>query len=122
MRLGSPEMDALLLVLAAAQMVLLPLALLWVWRATRQVDTRAHVQAVEAAMSQALAELRVAQEGHGRLIAQMPDSKEFADLRVELAALKGKQELVFNEARGARAAARRVEDFLLKAGRHDTQL
>lgn len=122
MRLGSPEMDALLLVLAAAQMVLLPLALLWVWRATRQVDTRAHVQAVEAAMSQALAELRVAQEGHGRLIAQMPDGKEFADLRVELAALKGKQELVFNEARGARAAARRVEDFLLKAGRHDTQL
>lgn len=120
MRLGSPQMDALLLALAVAQMALLPLALLWVWRATRQVDVRAHVQAVEAAMSQALAELRVAQEGHGRLIAQMPDGKEFADLRVELAALKGKQELVFNEARGARAAARRVEDFLLKAGRHDT--
>ena len=120
MRLGTPEMDALLLALVAAQMALLPLVLLWVWRATRQVDTRAHVQAVEAAMSQALAELRVAQEGHGHLIAQMPDSKEFGDLRVELAALKGK--LVFNEARGARAAARRAEDFLLKAGRHDTQL
>ncbi len=72
MRLGSPQMDALLLALAVAQMALLPLALLWVWRATRQVDVRAHVQAVEAAMSQALAELRVAQEGHGARLRKCP--------------------------------------------------
>ena len=42
MRLGSPEINALLLALAAAQMALLPLMLLWVWRATR------HLLAIDA--------------------------------------------------------------------------
>ncbi|AVO33019.1 hypothetical protein C6570_01160 [Ottowia oryzae] len=53
---------------------------------------------------------------------QVPSTKEFTDIRVQLASVEGKQEAVLAEAHGARAAIRRVEDFLLKSSiNHDSK-
>ncbi len=52
-----------------------------------------------------------------RLVA-MPSNSEVTDIRIKLASLEGKQDSVLTEAHGARAAIRRVEDFLLKSSKH----
>ena len=55
-------------------------------------------------------------------LGQLPSTQEFTDIRVKLASVEAKQEAVLTEAHGARAAIRRVEDFLLKSSKsHDSQ-
>ena len=49
-----------------------------------------------------------------RLAAQ-PTTAQLSDITARLAYLEGRQEAVLAEAHGARAAIRRVEDFLLKS-------
>lgn len=54
--------------------------------------------------------------------ASLPSTTEVTDIRIKLASLEGKQDSVLAEAHGARAAIRRVEDFLLKSSKnHDSQ-
>lgn len=106
MNLGTAEFDLLLLLLFAVIFVLV--GMLW--------------RSVQAGMTQAIAELRVRQDNTDMRLAQLPTGREFNDLRVQMASVEAKQEAVLTETHGARAAIRRVEDFLLKAKRdHDSQ-
>ena len=94
-------------------------ALIYAVLATRKRALLSHIAAVEVAMTREVAALRVKQDAVESRLARLPTGEEFVNLTVGLAELRGKQEAVWNEAHGARQAARRVEDFLLKAARHD---
>lgn len=66
--------------------------------------------------------LLLRQHAHEARLNELPTNQEFSDIRVKLASVEAKQEAVLAEAHGARAAIRRVEDFLLKASKsHDSQ-
>ena len=97
-------------------------ALIYAVLATRKRALLSHIAAVEAALTREVAALRVKQDGVDSRLSQLPTGQEFTDIRVKLAGMEAKQEAVLTEAHGARAAIRRVEDFLLKAAnRHDSQ-
>ena len=97
-------------------------ALIYAVLATRKRALLSHIAAVEAALTREVAALRVKQDSVDSRLSQLPTGQEFTDIRVKLAGMEAKQEAVLTEAHGARAAIRRVEDFLLKAAnRHDSQ-
>ena len=103
-------------------LVIAVFALLYAVVTTRKRSLLSHIAAVEAALMREVATLRVKQDSVDGRLAQLPSGPEFTDIRVKLAAMEAKQEAVLTEAHGARAAIRRVEDFLLKAAnRHDSQ-
>lgn len=115
MTLGSSEMDVLLLVLLLALLV-------YVYRATRRLDTRAHMAALETAVAKEMADIRVRQEAQEHQILQRPTAEQMTEVRVQLGGLESKQQAVYTEVQSTRNAVRRIEDFLLKkASRHDTQ-
>ena len=82
-----------------------------------------HLAAVEAGLTKAIAELRLRADAVDHRLAQLPNVQEFTDIRVKLASVEARQEAVLTETHGARAAIRRVEDFLLKSrlNNHDSQ-
>lgn len=97
-------------------------ALMYAVVATRKRALLQHIAAVEAVVTREVAALRVKQDSVDSRLGQLPSGQEFTDIRVKLAGMEAKQEAVLTEAHGARAAIRRVEDFLLKASRgHDSQ-
>lgn len=101
--------------MAVLALIMAVCALLYAVVATRKRSLLSHIAAVEAA-------LRVKQDSVDSRLSQLPTGQEFTDIRVKLAGMEAKQEAVLTEAHGARAAIRRVEDFLLKAAnRHDSQ-
>lgn len=79
--------------------------------------------ATEAALTKAIAELRLRSDVVEQRLAQLPNVQEFTDIRVKLASVEARQEAILTETHGARAAVRRVEDFLLKSrlNNHDSQ-
>lgn len=108
--------------LAVAALVIALIALLIAALALRKQPYLQHMAAVEAALTKAIAELRIKQDATEHRLAQLPSVQEFGDIRVKLASVEAKQEAVLTEAHGARAAIRRVEDFLLKSSRnHDSK-
>ena len=116
--LGTPEFDLFVLLVLVAMLLLMAL----LWRTARAVDNRAHIAAVQAELTRAIADLRVRAAHTEQRLNQVPSPREFTDLRVQMASVEAKQEAVLSEAHGARASIRRVEDFLLKAKRdHDSQ-
>lgn len=79
--------------------------------------------ATEAVLTKAIAELRLRADAADQRLGQLPNVQEFTDIRVKLASVEARQEAVLTETHGARAAIRRVEDFLLKSklNNHDSQ-
>lgn len=65
--------------------------------------------------TRALLTKQMAQE---QRLSNLPSLTEFTEVRIKLAEINAQQQSVLNEAHGARQAARRVEDFLLKATKH----
>ena len=115
MPLQVEPVSALAIVIALVGLLLAVLAL-------RKRSFLQHTAAIEASLTKAIAELRIKQDGTDHRLAQLPSAQEFTDIRVKLASMEAKQEAVLTETHGARAAIRRVEDFLLKASRnHDSQ-
>ena len=108
--------------MAVLALIMAVCALLYAVVATRKRSLLSHIAAVEAALTREVAALRVKQDSADSRLSQLPTGQEFTDIRVKLAGMEAKQEAVLTEAHGARAAIRRVEDFLLKAKRdHDSQ-
>ena len=105
--------------MAVLALIMAVCALLYAVVATRKRSLLSHIAAVEAALTREVAALRVKQDAVESRLARLPTGEEFVNLTVGLAELRGTREAVWNEAHGARQAARRVEDFLLKAARHD---
>lgn len=115
MPLQVEPVSALAIVIALAGLLLAVLGL-------RKRSFLQHTAAIEASLTKAIAELRIKQDGVDQRLGQLPSVQEFTDIRVKLASVEAKQEAVLTETHGARAAIRRVEDFLLKASRnHDSQ-
>lgn len=109
-------------ILAATGVLIALLALVIAALALRKQPYLQHIAAVEAALTKAIAELRIKQDTAEHRLAQLPSVQDFTDIRIKLASLEVKQESVLTEAHGARAAIRRVEDFLLKSSRnHDSK-
>ena len=107
---------------SALSIVIALVGLLFAVLALRKRSFLQHTAAIEASLTRAIAELRVKQDAAEQRLAQLPSAQEFTDIRVKLASMEAKQEAVLTETHGARAAIRRVEDFLLKASRnHDSQ-
>ena len=108
--------------LSALGIVIALVALLVAVLSLRRRSFLLHTAAIEASLTKAIAELRIKQDATDQRLAQLPSAQEFTDIRVKLASMEAKQEAVLTETHGARAAIRRVEDFLLKASRnHDSQ-
>lgn len=110
MRIGPEEVAFAALCIAVA-------ALLLVTMTVRKRAWLVQIAAVETALNQAVAELRIKHDQMETRLAHLPTTNEFADLRINLARVEAQQDALLSEVKGNRAATRRIEDFLMKTSK-----